>query len=223
MNILYIEDNLQLAKTVKDKFSQKYNFDVAETGAIGIKYIENKEYDLIILDYFLPDTDGLKISKIIREFDPKVPILIFTTNDSKEDVVKTLDAGADDYLTKPFDFSELEARVRALIRRTTMNKSYKTIKVGEIVMDTAKQILLVDDHLIDLSRQEFMLLRYILINRGKLVSRQELYEHVWGKDDFYNSNTIDVHIKRIRKKISRYSEIDYIKSIYGLGYRVVGK
>jgi len=223
MNILYIEDNLQLAETVKSKFENKYNFDIAENGKEGIRKIESKEYDLIILDYFLPDTDGLKVCKIIREYDLKVPILIFTTNESKESVCKTLEAGADDYLSKPFDFMELEARVGALIRRSNINKTHKLIKVGEILMDTSTQIVSINNNLIELSRQEFILLRYMLINKGKLISRQELYEHVWGKDDYYNSNTIDVHVKRIRAKINKFTDGECIMSIYGLGYRVIDK
>ncbi len=223
MNILYIEDNLILAETIQSKLNKKYNFDVSFTGVEGLKRIESKEYDLIILDYFLPDTNGLILCKTIREYDAKVPILIFTTNDDKENVVKTLEAGADDYLTKPFEFCELEARINALLRRSNINKSQKLIKIGEIILDTSKQIVLLNNNLIDLSRQEYMLLRYILVNKGKLISRQELYEHVWGKDDYYNSNTIDVHIKRIRRKINSKTNREYIKSIYGLGYRVIDK
>lgn len=219
MNILYIEDNVELSETIKKKLISKYNVEIALTGREGLKKAENKEFDLVIIDFYLPDLDGITICKKIREFDAKIAILMFTTNDDKQNIITALDAGADDYLTKPFVFQELEARVRALLRRIDSSQMGKTLKLGELVMDTSKQIIICNKHIIDLSRQEYLLLRYLLLNKGKLTSRQELYEHVWGKDDYYNSNTIDVHIRRLRKKLMEYSEVDYIRSIYGLGYR----
>ena len=219
MNILYIEDNVELSLTIKEKLMSKYNVETATAGEEGLKKAENKEFDLIIVDFYLPDLDGISICKKIREFDAKVAILMFTTNDDKKNIVNALDAGADDYLTKPFVFQELEARIRALVRRLDSSQMGKALKLGELVVDTAKQIVICEKHIIDLSRQEYLLLRYLLLNRGKLTSRQELYEHVWGKDDYYNSNTIDVHIRRLRKKLKQYSKADYIRSIYGLGYR----
>lgn len=219
MNILYIEDNFELSETIKNKLKSKYNIDIEGNGVDGVKKTEGKEYDLIILDYFLPDMTGLEICKKIREYDKKTPILIFTTNENKEDIVNALDAGADDYLTKPFDFNELEARIRTLIRRNNINKEGKVIKLGNLLLDTSKQLIICNKQILELSRQEYLLLKYILINKGKLVSRQELYEHVWGDENYYNSNTIDVHIKRIRNKIKEVSDESYIRSIYGLGYR----
>lgn len=219
MNILYIEDNVELSLTIKEKLMPKYNMETVASGREGLKKAENKEFDLVIIDFYLPDLDGISICKKIREFDAKIAILIFTTNDDKQNIIEALDAGADDYLTKPFVFQELEARIRALVRRLDSSQMGKVLKLGDLVMDTAKQIVICGKQVIDLSRQEYLLLRYLLLNKGKLTSRQELYEHVWGKDDYYNSNTIDVHIKRLRKKLKEYSKADYIQSIYGLGYR----
>jgi two-component system alkaline phosphatase synthesis response regulator PhoP len=218
MNILYIEDDLQLSKIIKTKLN-KYGVDVADTGKEGLKKFRNKEYDLLILDYYLPDTDGVSICKKVRESDKKAAILMFTTNENKEVIIEALDAGADDYLTKPFIFAELEARIRALLRRTEDLKKGKCIKVGNLVLDLSKHGIFWNEQIVKLPRQEYLLLRYMIINRGKLVSREELFSYVWENDNFYNSNTIDVHIKRIRKKLQCYTKDEFIKSIYGLGYR----
>ena len=219
MNILYIEDNVELSATIKEKLMPKYNVEIAAAGQEGLKKAENKEFDLIIIDFYLPDLDGVTICKKIREFDAKVAMLMFTTNDDKKNIINALDAGADDYLTKPFVFQELEARIRALVRRIDSSQLGKTLRLGDLLMDTAKQIVICEKHIIDLSRQEYLLLRYLLLNKGKLTSRQELYEHVWGKDDYYNSNTIDVHVRRLREKLKQCSKTNYVKSVYGLGYR----
>ncbi|MDP4009953.1 MAG: response regulator transcription factor [Candidatus Shapirobacteria bacterium] len=218
MNILYIEDDLHLSKIIKTKLN-KYSVDVAGAGKEGLKRFRNKEYDLLIIDYYLPDTDGISICKKVRESDKKVAILLFTTNENKEIIVEALDVGADDYLTKPFIFAELEARIRALFRRTEDLKKGKCIRVGNLVLDLSKHCIFWNEQIIKLSHQEYLLLRYMIINRDKLVSREELYSYVWKDKNFYNSNTIDVHIKRIRKKLQNFTKDKFIKSMYGLGYR----
>lgn len=218
MNILYIEDDLHLSKIIKTKLN-KYSVDVAGAGKEGLKRFRNKEYDLLIIDYYLPDTDGISICKKVRESDKKVAILLFTTNENKEIIVEALDVGADDYLTKPFIFAELEARIRALFRRTEYLKKGKCIRVGNLVLDLSKHCIFWNEQIIKLSHQEYLLLRYMIINRDKLVSREELYSYAWKDENFYNSNTIDVHIKRIRKKLQNFTKDKFIKSIYGLGYR----
>lgn len=219
MNILYIEDDLVLAETIKSKLLSKYNVDTVSTAKRALDKVENKEYDLIIIDYFLPDSDGIKVCKKIREYDTKMPILMLTTNTDKQSIIEALNAGADDYLTKPFDFQELEARIRALIRRIDYSQTNANICLGDLAVDTTKHLVMCNKQVVDFPRQEYLLLKYILHNKGRLVSRQELYEHVWGRDDYYNSNTIDVHIRRIRNKLKQYSKTNFVKSVYGLGYR----
>jgi DNA-binding response OmpR family regulator len=220
MNILYIEDDENLANVIKSKLISKYNVDLATSIKEGCQKFDDKEYDLIITDYFLPDGNGLDVCKYVRENNLSTPILVLTINESRLCVIESLDAGADDYLTKPFSFSELDARIRALIRRVKITYKNKAIVLGELKLDMAKQAIYYGCHLLNLSRQEHFLAKYLLINQQRIVSREELYEHVWGNNTIYNSNTIDVHIRRIRNKIKKYSSKNYIKSIYGLGYKI---
>jgi len=218
MNILYIEEDINLSGMVKQKLRSHYNVDVAINGKSGILRMEDKEYDLVIVEYNLSDISGIEICKMVREFDIKTPILI-VNNKNKENVAETLDVGADDYLIKPFEFKEFEARIRALLRRNNKQKD-RELSVGDLLIGLDDQYISYCNKIIKLPRQEYMLLKYLAFNRGKMVSREELYEHVWGKDGYYNSNTIDVHIKRLRKKMKLITDKDYIDSIYGSGYRI---
>lgn len=220
MNILYIEDDKQLSKTIKQKLISHYNIDLAFNGKSGLNLIDSKEYDLIIIDYYLPDQNGVQVCKKIRDMDTKTPVLMFTTNDAKSNIVEALDAGADDYMTKPFSYQEFEARIRALIRRNNSRQPVKQISMGKLTIMLDDQYVLSNNKFIKLPRQEYMLLKYLAINKGKLVSRQELFEHVWGRDDYYNSNTIDVHIRRLRKRLIDLTGQDWIKSVYGSGYKI---
>lgn len=220
MIILYIEDDKPLAKTIKQKLNPHYNVDVAYNGNKGLICLEKKEYDLIIIDYFLPDTNGLKLCKKIREQDIKTPILMFTANENKNSIVEALDNGADDYLCKPFSSQELEARVRALIRRGKNYDASSELNAGELIIKSDDQIVIFNKKTIRLPRQEYLLLKYLISNRRKLISREEIYEHVWGKDGYYDSNTIDVHVRRLRFRLKKLTGDIWIKSIYGRGYKI---
>jgi DNA-binding response OmpR family regulator len=220
MNILYIEDDKNLALTVKNKLKSKYNIDIAITGDAAMQKIEVKEYDLLILDYYLPDTDGLKICKKIRRINKITPILFFTINENKSNIIEALDAGADDYLTKPFIYEELEARIRALTRRNIKDNEGKILKIGDLSVSLTDPCAFFKNHIVKLPRQEYLLLKYLGFNKNRIVSRTELYEHVWGQDSYYNSNTIDVHIRRLRNKLKPLGADNYIKSVYGSGYKI---
>jgi DNA-binding response OmpR family regulator len=220
MNILYIEDDKQLADTIQQKLRSNYNVDLADTGKKALVLLDKKEYDLLIIDYYLPDTNGIRLCKKIRELDIKTPILIFTTNDSETNIVEALDSGADDYLTKPFSYQVLDARVRALIRRNKNVVSETQMNLGEVLLVPDDQSINFKNKTIRLPRQEYLLLKYLIINKSKLILREEIYEHVWGKDNYYDSNTIDVHIKRLRNKLKSLTGHDWIKSIYGRGYKI---
>jgi DNA-binding response OmpR family regulator len=219
MNILYIEIDLRLSELVKQKLKLNYNIDIVDNHKDGILMIENKEYDLFIFSYHLPQINGIEICKKIREMEIKTPILIVANNQKKEGVVEALDFGADDYLTKPFCLDEFQARIRALIRRNNKNKE-RHLKIGEILIKLDDQSVNYHNQIIKLSRQEYILLKYLAVNKGKLVSREELYEHVWGRDGYYNSNTIDVHVRRLRNKIKLVTNTFCINTIYGCGYRI---
>ena len=223
MKILVVEDNTKLAENLKQGLTQEgYAVDLIEDGISAERriLINRDEYDLVILDRMLPGKDGVSICKEWRENEVVVPVLMLTALNTTDDKVDGLDAGADDYLAKPFAFKELLARVHALLRRPKQT-SPEMLFIGDISINTTSRIVTYKNKSISLTLKEFMVLEYMMRNLGKVVTRDELYSHAWDFADSSFSNTVDVHIKNLRKKIHDNGKI--IQTIRGVGYKMESK
>jgi DNA-binding response OmpR family regulator len=214
MRILVVEDEHRIANSIKKGLEQeKYAVDVAYTGDDGYDMAASEDYDLIILDLMLPGMDGMQICKKLREEKNHTPILILTAKGQVQDKVSGLDNGADDYLTKPFSFEELLARVRALGRRPAEMLD-KTLKVGKIDLDPVKFTTVVNGKEVRLSSKEFSLLEYLMRQAGQIVTKDQIIAHVWNYEANILPNTIEVYIRNLRKKGVA------ISTIRGFGYKI---
>lgn len=217
MRVLLVEDEKNVAAFIKKGLEEEfYSVDIAEDGSDGLLMAMSNDYDLIILDIMLPGMNGIEVCKKIRERDRRVPILMLTAVDSVESKVLGLESGADDYLTKPFAFSELLARIKALLRRVPDT-------VSELSIDNLKMELLTrrvyrGSKEITLTPKEFSLLEYLLRNSGRVLSRTQIIENVWGYNFDPGSNVVDVHIKFLREKIDSGFKRKLIHTVRGAGY-----
>lgn len=219
MNILIVDDDTGLLAQLKTTLKRKhYGVDIAENGEQALDKIFDIPYDLILLDIMLPRMDGLSVLQEIRKAGMDMPILMLTARSDVQDRVKGLDYGADDYLAKPFSMAELMARIRAMLRRKG-NKN-PILEVGTVCLNTVKRTVLMNGEQIHLTAKEFSILEFLLHNKGSVVSRFNLAEHIWGEefDPFSMSNYVDVHIKNLRKKITAYEEKPVIRTIRGIGF-----
>jgi heavy metal response regulator len=222
MRILIVEDEKSLADIIKKGLEEEdYAVDVAYNGEDGLFMAENEPSDLIILDIMLPIVDGMTILKRIRKAGVKTPVLMLTARDMLKDKVSGLDSGADDYLTKPFLFEELLARMRALLRRSSEAKT-SVIEIGELTIDMATHEVRRAGKNIDLSAKEYALLEYMAVNRNKVLTRTMFWEHLYDYNFDLDSNVIDVFIHRIRSKIDRGFERKLIHTLRGSGYMLKG-
>jgi len=220
MRILVIEDEEALALQIRHVLnSEKYLCDVAFDGMEGLDKIFDGEYDLIILDVLLPKMDGIQVLKGIRSEGLTVPVLLLTARDRVEDKVAGLDAGADDYLTKPFAIPELLARARSLLRRTSEAKS-STLSAGGIEINTNTHEVTLRGKPVHLTAKEYAMLEFLLYNKNRVLSRLSIAEHVWGDtfDLFTMTNFVDVHIRNLRKKMNDDREKRLIQTVRGVGY-----
>ena len=218
MRILVVEDEKKVASFIKKGLEEEYYaVDIALDGREGLKLAESEEYDLIIMDIMLPFIDGITLLKEIRKREITVPILMLTVKDSIKDKVEGLDAGADDYLTKPFAFEELLARLRVLLRRNEKLKSTK-LKVGDLVLDLQSHRVIRNNLEIILTPKEYSILEYLMRNANKVVSRTKLIEHVYDYHFDTETNIIDVYINKVRTKVDTNFEKALIHTIRGIGY-----
>lgn len=214
MRILIVEDEPTLGRQLKSTLeSAGYAIDLATDGEEGHYLGSSESYDAVILDLGLPEIDGLTVLDRWRKEKRNFPVLVLTARDSWSDKVAGLDAGADDYLAKPFQMEELIARLRALIRRSTGNASSE-LEAGDVRLDMRSGRVTLNGTPVRLTAQEYKLLAYLMHHKGKVVSRTELIEHIYDQDFDRDSNTIEVFITRIRKKLGA----DLIQTIRGLGY-----
>lgn len=215
MRILLVEDDEDLGSGTKTGLSHYgYTVDWLKDGQAALRFLKAENFDLIILDLNLPKIPGIKVLQEMRMSGVITPVLILTARDSIDDRVKGLDSGADDYLTKPFDLDELSARLRALQRRSSSNRAEPTIVYRDITVDPASLEVSVGNKVIPLSRREFALLQKLLENVGHVVSREILNQCLYGWGDDVDSNTLEVHVHNIRKKLG----VNFIRTIRGVGY-----
>ncbi len=216
MRLLLVEDDESLGDAVKTGLSQfGYIVDWLRDGEIAKQILKSENFELIILDLGLPRLSGLALLQFIRQEGNATPVIILTARDSVEDRVKGLDSGADDYMTKPFDLNELSARIRALTRRA-QGRADTEINYRNITLDPVSHSVTMDNIPINISRREFALLLKLLENVGQVLSREQLMQSIYSWDDDVDSNTLEVHIHNLRKKLNG----DFIRTIRGIGYMV---
>jgi len=217
MRILLVEDEKNVAAFIKKGLKEEaYTVDVAEDGPEGLLMATSANFDLIILDVMLPGLNGIEVCKTLRGKGINKPILMLTAVDSVERKVEGLESGADDYLVKPFAFSELLARIKALLRRTTDMVS--ELSLNELRVDLLARRVYRGKREIILTQKEFSLLEYLLRNKGRVLSRTQIIENVWGYDFFPGTNIVDVHIKSLREKVNKGFEMQLIHTVRGTGY-----
>jgi len=219
MKILVVEDDRKVASFIMRGLSEQlFQVDVAQDGLEGERMARTEDYDLIILDILLPKQNGIELCKVIRSRDYKVPILMLTALGSTDDKVTGLDSGADDYLIKPFEFRELMARIRALLRRRDETTQATLLSFEGIVMDTQAKTVYRDQVKINLTAREFKLLEYLLRNRNRVVSRVDIEEKVWDFSFDHNTNVVDVYMNFLRKKIDKGFDRKLIHTVVGMGF-----
>jgi two-component system OmpR family response regulator len=217
MRVLVVEDEPELLRAVSQALrEQGYAVDVAEDGEEGLFRATSWEYDAIVLDLMLPKIDGWQLLQTVRK-SKKTPVLILTARDAIDDRVRGLDSGADDYLVKPFELAELFARLRALIRRAAGQAS-GSVELGDVTLDLRGRTVMHGDKPIMLTAREYALVELLALHRGEVVTRTQIYDHLFDENDDSLSNLIEVHVSNIRRKLGK----DFIVTRRGLGYAIDG-
>lgn len=219
MRLLLIEDDILLGEGIKSALAHfSYSVDWLQQGKPAIAALSHHDYQLVILDLGLPDMDGIDLLRQLRQAKVELPVLVLTARDQIEDKLQGLDTGADDYMVKPFDIRELEARIRTLTRRQQGRRS-ELIQVGKAQLDLATRQLKFADLELDFSRREFALVQAFFERPGKIVTRESLASHSYGWDDEIESNALEVHIHKLRKKLGNGA----IKTVRGVGYMLMAE
>lgn len=220
MRLLLVEDELRLSNTIKKGLTEDgFAVDTAFDGEEGQYLAENESYDLIILDVMLPKIDGVTLCKEIRHKNIKIPVIMLTAKSAVEDKIAGLQSGADDYMTKPFSFLELRARIQALLRRVQNNPS-SVLKIADLELDPLKHQVSRSGKKIHLTQKEFSILEYLLRHSDEVVTRTMIVEHVWDYNFDNMSNIVDVFVASIRRKIDSKEKIKLIHTIHGVGYKI---
>jgi DNA-binding response OmpR family regulator len=218
MRVLLVEDERRLAGYIQKGLSEEaFAVDVATDGESGVERAQTTKYDLIVLDLMLPGIDGMAVCRQLRSAGNDVPILVLSARGLVDDRVAALNAGADDYLTKPFEFAELSARIRAVLRRRQPT-AFHPLSVGDLVLDPVSRIVRRGDRRLDLTQKEYALLEYLLRHAGQVVTRTMIAEHVWNFTWDRMTNVIDVYVNHIRKKLEAQGEPRLIHAVRGAGY-----
>ena len=218
MRLLVVEDEKHLNKTLTERLSKKgYSVDSCYDGEDSLYYIENTEYDGIILDVMMPKINGFEVLRIMREKKILTPVLMLTAKDSDEDIINGLDIGANDYLTKPFSFDILCARIRAMLR-VKENITGAVLEIADLSVDTVARVVKRGDTVIELSSKEYSVLEYLMRNKGIIVSKEKIEENIWNYEYEGSSDVIKVYIHHLRKKIDDNFDKKLLHTIKNVGY-----
>lgn len=220
MRVLVVEDEKDLNSIICSKLVKEgYNVDACYDGQAALDYMEAENYDGAIMDIMIPNKDGITVLREMRNAGIQVPVLFLTAKTETQDIVRGLDAGASDYMTKPFEFSELMARLRVMLR-TQNPVNENVITCGSLVVDMNNRQAIRDGKVIDLTVREYAILEYLARNRNVVVTREQIRVNIWDIDDDVNSNVIDVYIRYLRRKIDDNYEEKLIHTIRGVGYKL---
>lgn len=220
MRVLVVEDEKDLNSIICSKLVKEgYNVDACYDGQAALDYMEAENYDGAIMDIMIPNKDGITVLREMRNAGIQVPVLFLTAKTETQDIVRGLDAGASDYMTKPFEFSELMARLRVILR-TQNPVNENVITCGSLVVDMNNRQAIRDGKVIDLTVREYAILEYLARNRNVVVTREQIRVNIWNIDDDVNSNVIDVYIRYLRRKIDDNYEEKLIRTIRGVGYKL---
>lgn len=220
MRVLVVEDEKDLNSIICSKLVKEgYNVDACYDGQAALDYMEAENYDGAIIDIMIPNKDGITVLREMRNAGIQVPVLFLTAKTETQDIVRGLDAGASDYMTKPFEFSELMARLRVMLR-TQNPVNENVITCGSLVVDMNNRQAIRDGKVIDLTVREYAILEYLARNRNVVVTREQIRVNIWNIDDDVNSNVIDVYIRYLRRKIDDNYEEKLIHTIRGVGYKL---
>jgi DNA-binding response OmpR family regulator len=219
MYVLVVEDERRLAQLVRRVLEEEgHTVDVAYDGEEGLQMALEGTHDVIVLDIMLPEINGLDVCKSLRANRVDTPVLLLTALDSVDDRVRGLDAGADDYLPKPFAFQELMARLRALSRRRVQPRDPQELNVDDLTLDLRRRRAQRDGRSIELSPKEFSLLEFLMRNQGRVVTRTQILDHLWGYDFATDSNLVDVYVAYLRRKVDKDTSNKLIRTVRGVGY-----
>lgn len=220
MKVLVIEDNPRLADRIKNHLRKEYLVEIARSGDEAIGIATSHTSDIILLDLGLPDMPELEVCQKIRQLDITAPILVLTGMDDIANRVALLNAGADDYMTKPFDASELKARINALERRRNRLPPQDDLRIQDLILSPSNRTVTRNGTNVKLRRKEFDILEYLLKNKGRILSRQMIINYAWASTSIAWTGSVDVHIKQLRDKVDKPFPIHLIKTTYGVGYSV---
>lgn len=221
MRILVVEDDVQITDMLTEALTNRqYVVDVAQDGEEAWSYAQTLEYDLVLLDITLPKLNGIKLCQMLRDRNFALPVLMLTARDTVDDKIIGLDAGADDYMVKPFDLRELMARIRALLRRGNTG-STATLSWGELHLDPGTYEASYNDYPLSLTPKEYALLELLVSNGRRVLSRPGIIEHIWSLEEPPSEETVKTHVKTVRQKLREAGAPDnFIETVYGLGYRL---
>ncbi len=222
MNLLMVEDDADLSSAVAAQLQKEgYVTDICDNGNDVELFLQNEEYDLILLDRMLPGKDGVQILKELRVKNVGIPVIFITALGDLTDRIEGLDAGADDYLTKPYDIEELKARIRAIKRRSKKIEQANILTVGETILNLDRFMLSTREKEVSLSKKETLFLELFLKNPGQVLEREKILRRVWGIDSFVEESNVDTYIHFVRRRLKEVGSLLEIRSVHGVGYRLM--